>query len=380
MSSMVKCLVCQSEQTGEVYQPLGSKRGAVVYLCYTCRLFFSRHKQKPPYNHIPSISHTACYGGLRIGKGQRAKASLEFINQSLNVQTLKRVLDVGSNRGRFTQELLTIAPNSLIVAVEPDTTVIPEWMYFDRRIVVREGPIEQIELTGQFDLIYCSHTLEHLDNPVQVLCQLREVLAPDGWLFLEVPDIGALMMRDDLCEELFLDKHVSHFTLPALRYLLVITGLNPVFVSRDGENISIMAQKSKDTISYEMPTFDPQLALELYRETLLKNLAQLPILTRYWNDRAKRQRVTAWGIGRIFSALVSAGLDVMKLYGLVDSYLPLDCVFERRVFRPPEVLQGSQPELLPEVIMICSRSSQSEIKQAAGQIVPTAEAIGWDEV
>jgi 2-polyprenyl-3-methyl-5-hydroxy-6-metoxy-1,4-benzoquinol methylase len=46
-------------------------------------------------------------------------------------------------------------------------------------------------LDAQFDAVFAIHVLEHLDDPVAVLKRCREWLAPEGRLFLAVPNAYA---------------------------------------------------------------------------------------------------------------------------------------------------------------------------------------------
>ena len=40
---------------------------------------------------------------------------------------------------------------------------------------------------GSFDVIYCSHVLEHVSDDCQAMRELCRVLAPRGWAMLNVP-------------------------------------------------------------------------------------------------------------------------------------------------------------------------------------------------
>ncbi len=48
---------------------------------------------------------------------------------------------------------------------------------------------DQQELTDEYDLIMLKHVLEHVDDPVKQLRELREHVSADGYLFIEVPGI-----------------------------------------------------------------------------------------------------------------------------------------------------------------------------------------------
>lgn len=49
--------------------------------------------------------------------------------------------------------------------------------------------------TGRAGLVYSSHCLEHLDDPtvIQILCEARRLLAPDGAFVVKLPDFDAVL-------------------------------------------------------------------------------------------------------------------------------------------------------------------------------------------
>lgn len=48
---------------------------------------------------------------------------------------------------------------------------------------------------GSFDVIFMNHVLEHIEEPVGLLESLRGLLAPQGRLFIEVPNVRSLRAR-----------------------------------------------------------------------------------------------------------------------------------------------------------------------------------------
>jgi SAM-dependent methyltransferase len=78
-----------------------------------------------------------------------------------------------------------------------------------------QEPYENASFEEQFDLIWCSHTLEHIPNVQHFLVTLQGWLKPGGWLFIAVPSDRQARI------------HVGHLTLwtPAhLAYNLVCAG------------------------------------------------------------------------------------------------------------------------------------------------------------
>lgn len=47
-----------------------------------------------------------------------------------------------------------------------------------------------------FHVIYCSHVLEHIQDDVQAMRELRRVLRPDGWAILQVPILREVTFED----------------------------------------------------------------------------------------------------------------------------------------------------------------------------------------
>ncbi len=380
--SNISCPLCQSPAPEPVYQPDGTKRGAVVHLCKNCACLFSVYSQNPPYDHTPSISHKSDFGNIRTGKIGRASPNLSLIRQVLGNQPPARVLDVGASRGAFVKALLEWSPESEVLAVEPDSSVTDWWIDQEGDVTLWQTRIEDTNLGDKgFDLVYASHTIEHISDPRPVLARLREALSPDGWLFVEVPDMGAILGYPDGCEESFLDKHVTHFTRGTLTALLKVTGFEVYKLIRDGENLSVLARRGLvgfKVIPDPLTVSETRALLSRYQSTRARNLAQLPALAQKWNQLAQEKRVVAWGVGRLFSALVEAGLKTHRLVGLVDKNYPyLGFLMYHWVVCSPDRL----PDIQPEVVMVCSRSALAEIwGQARGLLGETVEVIGYNEI
>lgn len=218
--SAATCDLCGSDRLALVYDP-GSARGLTVYLCERCGLVQSL----PRIDAVPvrrvAVSSGVDWGNLRYGKGLRTQAALDLLG---DLSGTRACLDVGSNRGDFVLRLREQAPGAAIDAIEPDAGVVDE--YRDR-CSLTIGRLEHVELpTHRYDLIYCSHTLEHLAAPREETRRLATALAPGGRLFIEVPNLD-LLDRDDLVEEWFIDKHLYHFSRATLLALLATAGLSP---------------------------------------------------------------------------------------------------------------------------------------------------------
>ncbi|HLO79089.1 MAG TPA: WecB/TagA/CpsF family glycosyltransferase [Magnetospirillum sp.] len=127
-----------------------------------------------------------------------------------------RVLEVGSGMGAFLGRLHALRPDLDLTAVEPDTS--------HRTLAADGAPIRFIDdvmdVEGRFDLIVMFHVLEHLADPLRALRHLRDRLAPQGRMVIEVPD-GLTSWAE------VHPAHVSIFTPGSLDRLLRRAGLEP---------------------------------------------------------------------------------------------------------------------------------------------------------
>ena len=51
------------------------------------------------------------------------------------------------------------------------------------------------DIEGPFDAVTCWDTIEHLADPLMALMQLRNVIKPNGYLFLSTPDISSFIAK-----------------------------------------------------------------------------------------------------------------------------------------------------------------------------------------
>ena len=101
-----------------------------------------------------------------------------------------KALELGCYKGEFTEILAERLPDLTVVEASD------ELIEHTRRRVGQKprfihATFEAVELTEAYDSIFLVHTLEHLDNPVQVLSAINGWLSERGRLFLAVPNANA---------------------------------------------------------------------------------------------------------------------------------------------------------------------------------------------
>jgi SAM-dependent methyltransferase len=127
-------------------------------------------------------------------------------------QTPSDILDFGGSQGHLIAAFATQGHRCHVVD------------YGDRTApgVIRLGQtIHDVDDSSKFDLIVCSHVLEHLAEPVKILVSLRELLARTGKIYVEVPlEIhGCVRIEHDPV------THVNFFTPASLENAARAAGL-----------------------------------------------------------------------------------------------------------------------------------------------------------
>ncbi len=81
-----------------------------------------------------------------------------------------------------------------------------------------------------FDLVLCSHVLEHVEDPGAALDAVGGWMRPGGVLLVGVPNLDSVQARLGGARWYHLDvpRHRTHFTVTGLHALLAASGLQPV--------------------------------------------------------------------------------------------------------------------------------------------------------
>src|SRR5205085_3901333 len=121
----------------------------------------------------------------------------------------------------------------------------------------------------RFDVVIMVGVLEHLRDLDGAFDDLRALLAPDGIVYIEVPDVTAFADWSNAPYQDFSTEHINFFSPISLSNLMLRHGFEPVFLEQNHRdqsyktvmsNISAVYQKGPIPAAPE-PTFDPDTAL-----------------------------------------------------------------------------------------------------------------------
>ena len=327
-----KCNWCLFD-TQLLYDVPNSRIGAKIMFCTKCELIQSHYTNIQNKHRYKSISCDSDWGNIRHGKGVRLDTSVEVL-QGLEVSS---ILDIGSNRGDFCKWASLNYGDVSIDMIEPDGDITNYKFKYDNLYNQR---FENFFKNKQYDLVYCCHTLEHIDNLREFLNKVY--LFTNKYFFVDVPNITNVMDEGNI-EEFFIDKHVFHFSEGGLKKILEESGFRVIVNKTDKYNIVFLCEKIVGTFSLT----DYIHNLTTNRENLLKKADKL-------NKMFTEKKVVIYGATRILDALIKYGnLQHKNAYYIVDDFSPLENIYKfDKIENDP-----------PDVVVILARSSIDKIKQ-----------------
>ena len=165
------------------------------------------------YDHLKTLEEDrkrSAYGShINI---ERSLNMFRYLTKYVDFKKTNKILDYGGADGSLMYAFLNI--NQQCYVVDYNENPIPN--------VTRLGAtITEISPNEKFDLIVCSHVLEHIAQPLKTLKLLERHLDRDGKIFIEVP--MEVWRKAPLPSEPV--THINFFTPNSLYNLLVLGGL-----------------------------------------------------------------------------------------------------------------------------------------------------------
>lgn len=155
------------------------------------------------------------------------------------------VVEIGSGKGEFLA-LLCEEGAALGVGFDPSYDGEVDDRFPRDRLRIMRDDYGQDHVDLDAELVCCRHVLEHIDDPVRLLCELRRTIGDRSTaLYFEVPNGDFVLSPAGQWDLIY--PHVSYFTEPSMRHLFERCGfevldLRPTF---DGQFLAVEARPAQ---------------------------------------------------------------------------------------------------------------------------------------
>ena len=228
-----QCPLCRAEQ-GTVRETFGAYR---VVACQACGVLAtwpvpSAEVLQARYNQgyyagpqAARFRHGFAEAAQRLFRRRRANA----LRRRLGGAQGKRILDVGCGRGYTLAWLQRWGADVYGTQIaEAAASVARRHIGSDRVFV---GQLHEARYPAEsFHAVCLWHVLEHVPDPQALLREIARILAPEGLVYIEVPNAGGWEVKRWGRHWLAYDvpNHVTHFTPETLARAASRAGLHPV--------------------------------------------------------------------------------------------------------------------------------------------------------
>lgn len=201
---------------------LRCRKSGIIYLARTAHMSVAHYQAKDTFKFVaPEWNRPQSVVAAAEDTARRSAAIRSLIAN-------KRWLDFGTGPGAILEALRGMAME--MCGCEPQDRARRDLEHLDCPIYAALSEVPR----GHFDAITLFHVLEHLDEPVATLRELRACLAPGGRIFVEVPHARDFLLSvldlDDFKRFTLWSEHLMLHTRESLRRFLEEAGYSDVLI------------------------------------------------------------------------------------------------------------------------------------------------------
>jgi SAM-dependent methyltransferase len=170
-------------------------------------------------------------------KYETFKRRIQLISR---IATGSRLLDVGCSSGFFIEIALQHGFDAYGIEISKNAIALAKEKI---RARITNGDVNLLPERGEkgFDIIVAFDIIEHTQDPLKFLKNMREILSPKGWLVLATPDTGHFLRYLMGCRWPMLQpmQHTYLFSKRAMRKALELAGYDQIRIQRGEKRMSL---------------------------------------------------------------------------------------------------------------------------------------------
>lgn len=189
--------------------------------------------------------------------------SIKAVKDAVGKECPNNVLEIGGGSTWVARRLRKLFKTKSYLLIDPTVRDSAEGVE-----VIRDY-FPNAQLTERnFDLVLGFSVLEHVPDPLNFLCNIREHLVEGGKVVLTYPDCENQLRRGDL--NVLLHEHLSYFTEMSSRWLAAVAGFNVIALHSQNDLFTLVLEARSGDSDVRPPMNES--GLLLHSATMFENL------------------------------------------------------------------------------------------------------------
>jgi SAM-dependent methyltransferase len=376
------CPICGESGTRQLYQQTFSQmseavpiKGYDVVVCHACGFGYADNLPTQGQLDVYYKEMSKYENKHQAGKvSEAALANYQKIAESFGTflpRTEARIADIGCATGGL---LSAFQRNGYVnlQGIDPSPSCARTAMELYGIPVLICSLFDLEPLEKPFDVLVFSSVMEHLLDLAGALSRMRNLLAPAGLMFIEVPDTVNFAAWISAPFQQFSVEHVNFFSPMSLSNLMRRHSFEPVAIWHDLRTLGAITDPALDAVFRKTDQVEQAIVRDYETEVALERYIQLSEK----DDMAVMQRINAlvnsaqpvlvWGTGtQTQRLLATTALGKARIRAFVDS----NPNYQGKLLNGVPILAPADLQEHPEPIVISSRVFQEEIATQINEVM-----------
>ena len=174
------------------------------------------------------------YRDVQIDSINNFNISYDYLNEMLfdNLDKLKdkKILEIGSGAGRFTEHLVKYTKNC--VSVDLSSAIFHNVAKNKNNLTLIKADFNKLIIKEKFDIVFCRGVLQHTPNPLKSILKIHSFVKDDGEVFFDIykmPKLGYLHPKyffwRPLIKNCIKYEHFENFLKKNINFLMLLKKL-----------------------------------------------------------------------------------------------------------------------------------------------------------
>ncbi len=375
---MMECLVCFDTELQKIYSNknqflytqgvvkslndwrLFRKQELNYYFCKNCGFIFNPNPMTSKNDITYKELYTLNPQNLSVKDITSLKKKFNTIFVHSKLKKDSKILEIGSNDGYFLN--FFFEKQIQCTGIDPSPAVDICRKKYPGIKVIQDYYSSHI-FNEEFDLIICRNVIEHLNNPIEFIMEIKKNLKHEGYAYFEVPNVEKFIAHRIYTN--FYHEHISYFFKELFEEINNSLGFKTIFIENISDNdvITYFGQNATTTLNYKLQNIPKLDNINPEIEQFIDSFKSFKMkIKEFFKDFIKKRfTIGLWGAGCTSINIISLLNDLIPeniyLYDSAETkigyYLP---GLNKKINSPIKILENN-----PDVIIIMSERYKSEI-------------------